>query len=84
MGDMGEQASKSHMKGQKHKDRTPKNSITSHLFLNQHHQAKLTLVHLTSTQTTVKEVLIKDNVLHAEIRWILKIIEFTTFVRGNL
>ena len=27
---MGEQALKSHMKGQKHKDRTPSNSIISH------------------------------------------------------
>ena len=30
VGNMGEQALKSHMKGQKHKDRTPKSSIASH------------------------------------------------------
>ena len=64
---MGEQALKRHMKGQKHKHRTPKNSINSH-FQSASSSKIERVVSLTSTQTTAKEVLIKDNVLHAEIR----------------
>ena len=66
VGNMGEEALKSHMKGQKHKDRTTKNSITSHF---QPASSSKT------AQTTINEVLIKDNILLAEIRWVLKIIE---------
>ena len=60
VGNMEEQALKSHMKEQKHKVRTPKNSITSHF------QPAL------SSKT---ETVVPNNVLHAEIRWVLKIIE---------
>ena len=71
---MGEQALKSHMKGQKHKDRTPSNSIISHLQPASSSKSE-TFILPTSTQTTIKSVLIKDSILHAEIRWVLKIIE---------
>ena len=71
---MGEQALKSHMNGQKHKDRTPSNkSISSHFQLASSSKAEtVQIISLTSTQPTIKGVLIKDNVLHAEICWALK------------
>ena len=74
---MGEQALKSHMKGQKHKDRMPiSTSIPSHFQLASSSKAEtVQSISLTSTQTTIKEVLVKDNVLHAEIRWALKTVD---------
>ena len=72
VGNMGEQALQGHMKGQKYKGRPPKNSITLH-FQPAPSSKTETVVPLTSTQTTVKEVLIKDD--DAELRWVLKFIE---------